>query len=104
MDLPPMEDRGVQAWPQHGDRAVLLPASKKMEDMGWCSGSVFLPSSGGGYLSSRKGLGAAVGPSGWKMVVMVLKHCWGVGCGLSGTRGSSGQMGLSSKSSPSIGM
>lgn len=79
LDLPPMEDRGVLAWPQQGGMAVLRPASKKMEDMGWCSGSVFLPSSGGGYLSSRKVLSEAVGTSGWKMFVMVLKQCWGGG-------------------------
>lgn len=42
LDLPPMEERGVLAWLQHCGREALLPPSKKMEDMGWCSGSVFL--------------------------------------------------------------
>lgn len=42
LDLPPMEERGVLVWPQHGGRDTLLPPSKKMEDMGWCSGSIFL--------------------------------------------------------------
>lgn len=56
MDLPPMEERGVLAWPQHGGRGPLFPASKKMEDMGRCSDSVFLLSSCCWYLSRRKGL------------------------------------------------
>lgn len=34
LDLPPMEERGVLVWPQHGGRDTLLPPSKKMEDMG----------------------------------------------------------------------
>lgn len=42
LDLPPMEERGVLVWPQHGGSDPLLPPSKKMEDMGWCSGSLFL--------------------------------------------------------------
>lgn len=104
LDLPPIEERGVLAWPQHGGRDPLLPASKKMEDMGQCSDSVFRLSNCCGYLSRKKGPWLAPGVSGWKMLDMVLKQCWGLGWGLSGTSGSSGQMGLSWKSSPSIGM
>lgn len=92
------------AWPQHGGRDPLLPASKKMVDMGQCSDSVFRLSNCCGYLSRKKVPWLAPGVSGWKMLDMVLKQCWGLGWGLSGTSGSSGQMGLSWKSSPSIGM
>lgn len=104
MNLPPKEERGVLAWPQHDGRDTLLLPSKKMEDMGWCSGSVFLLSSCCWYLSRRKGLGAGTGASGWKMLVMVLMQCCGRNCGFSGESFSSGQMGLSWKSSPSMGM
>jgi hypothetical protein len=51
-----MEERGVLAWPQHGGSDPLLPASKKMEDMGQCSGSIFLLPNCCWYLSKRKGL------------------------------------------------
>lgn len=104
LDLPPIEERGVLAWPQHGGRDPLFPASKKMEDMGQGSGSGFLLSTCWGYLPKKRGLWGAPRASGWKMLVMVLKQCWALVWGLSGTWGSSGQMGLSWKSSPSIGM
>ncbi|KAB1267213.1 hypothetical protein Cadr_000018120 [Camelus dromedarius] len=50
LDLPPMEERGVQVWPQQGGRAPLLPPSKKMKDTGRCAGSGFLLSTCCRYL------------------------------------------------------
>lgn len=100
--IPPIEDRGVLAWSWYGGRDDLLMLLKNTDDRDPWPGLMFLFDSCGQYFSVRNWL-CEPEARGWKMVLMLLRLCW-VFCALSERGRSSWQIGLSWKSSPSIGM